>query len=117
MLRIMCRSKIHGATVTQTELHYEGSITIPADLLEAADMLDGERVQIVNLSNGSRMETYIITGPAGSGNICLNGPAARLAAVGDQVHILCYALMDEEEARAHTLKVVKVDEHNRIIQP
>jgi aspartate 1-decarboxylase len=115
MLRIMCVSKIHGATVTQTELAYEGSITIPADLLEAAGMLPGERVQIVNLSNGSRMETYIIEGTAGAGNICLNGPAARLAYVGDVVHILCYALMSEEEARAHTLKVIHVDERNRII--
>lgn len=117
MLRIMCVSKIHGATVTQTELAYEGSITIPADLMEAAGMLPGERVQIVNLSNGSRMETYIIEGTAGSGNICLNGPAARLAYVGDVVHILCYALMSEEEARAHTLNVIYVDEHNRIAEP
>lgn len=117
MLRIMCVSKIHGATVTQTELAYEGSITIPADLMEAAGMLPGERVQIVNLSNGSRMETYIIEGTAGSGNICLNGPAARLAYVGDVVHILCYALMSEEEARAHTLNVIHVDEHNRIVEP
>jgi len=117
MLRIMCRSKIHGATVTQTELHYEGSITIPAELLRAADMLPGERVQIVNLSNGSRMETYTIEGPASSGNICLNGPVARLAVVGDRVHILCYAMMTEEEARAHALNVVHVDDRNQIAQP
>ncbi|MGD9497786.1 MAG: aspartate 1-decarboxylase [Armatimonadota bacterium] len=116
MLRIMCRSKIHGATVTETELHYGGSITIAADLLQAADMLPGERVQVVNLSNGKRLETYIIEGPAGSGTICLNGPAARAAYVGDRVHILCYALMTEEEARAHTLNVVCVDEHNRIVE-
>jgi len=117
MLRIMCRSKLHGATVTQTELFYEGSITIPADLLAAADMLPNERVQIVNLSNGSRMETYIIEGPAGSGAICLNGPAARLAVVGDRVHILCYAMMDEEEARGHVLNVVNVDDGNQIAEP
>ncbi len=116
MLRIMCRSKIHGATVTQTELFYQGSITIPADLLAAADMLPNERVQVVNLNNGSRIETYIIEGPAGSGNICLNGPAARTAAVGDRVHILCYALMDEEEARRCTLNVVTVDDSNQIAE-
>lgn len=117
MQRTICLSKIHGATVTQTELSYEGSITIPADLLAAANMLPNERVQIVNLSNGSRIETYVIEGPAGSGNICLNGPAARTAYVGDIVHILCYVLMSEEEARAHTLKVVHVDERNRIAEP
>lgn len=115
MQRIMCIAKIHGATVTETELHYQGSITIPADLIEAAGMLENERVQVVNLSNGSRIETYIIEGEAGSGVICLNGPAARAGFVGDRVHILCYALVDEEEARDQTLKVVHVDERNRIV--
>ena len=113
MLRIMCASKIHGATVTQTELHYEGSITLPADLMRAADVLPGQQVQIVNLANGSRIETYVIEGPAGSGDICLNGPAARTACVGDQIHILCYALMDEEEARGRALNVLHVDGTNR----
>lgn len=115
MLRIMCASKIHGATVTQTELHYTGSITIPSELMAAADMLDGQQVQVVNLSNGSRLETYTITGPEGSGNICLNGPAALLSNVGDRVHIICYALMDEEEARASTVKVAHVDEDNQLV--
>lgn len=116
MLRIMCFAKIHGATVTQTELHYQGSITIPAELLRAADMLPNERVQIVNLNSGSRIETYIIEGPEGSGNICLNGPAALKGSVGDKVHILAYGLMDEEEARAGALKTVHVDASNRLIE-
>lgn len=115
MLRIMCASKIHGATVTQTELHYTGSITIPRELIVAADMLPDQQVQVVNLDNGSRLETYVIEGPEGSGNICLNGPAARLGEVGDSIHILCYALMDEEEARASVLKVAHVDENNHLV--
>ena len=114
-LRIMCASKIHGATVTQTELQYTGSITIPRELIVAADMLPDQQVQVVNLANGSRLETYVIEGPEGSGNICLNGPAARLGEVGDKVHILCYALMDEEEARASVLKVAHVDESNHLV--
>ncbi len=114
MLRIMCASKIHGATVTETELHYTGSITIPAELMRGADILPDQQVQIVNMSNGNRIETYVIEGPEGSGNICLNGPAARMAFVGDKVHILCYAMMDEEEARSSTLNVVHVDDNNQI---
>lgn len=117
VLRNMCYAKIHGATVTQTELFYEGSITIARDLLEAAGMLPNERVQIVNMSNGSRIETYIIEGDARSGVICLNGPAARTAFVGDKVHILAYGMLPEEEARGLTLNVVHVDEQNQIAQP
>lgn len=116
MLRTICYAKIHGATVTRTELHYEGSITIPADLLRAADILPGERVQVVNLNSGSRLETYVIAGPEGSGEICLNGPAARKGAVGDTIHILAYGLMDEEEARTAALKTLHVDAHNRVIE-
>jgi len=116
MLRIMCIAKIHGATVTQTELHYQGSITIPAELLRTARMLPNERVQIVNLNSGSRIETYIIEGPEGSGDICLNGPAALKGSVGDRIHILCYALMSEEEARSALLNVVHVDEANRVVE-
>ena len=112
----MCHAKIHGATVTQTELSYAGSITIDANLLEASGILPNERVQVVNINNGARLETYVIEGEAGSGVICLNGPAARLATVGDVVHILCYALCDEEEAAEVTLKVVHVDEQNRIAE-
>lgn len=113
MLRVMYRSKIHDATVMETQLEYAGSITVPADLMQAADLLPGERVQVVNLDNGSRIETYVIEGPAGSGSICLNGPAARTAQVGDRVHILAYALMTEEEARAAALNVVHVDGSNQ----
>lgn len=113
MLRQMAKSKIHGATVTQTELSYEGSITIASDLMELADILVGERVQVVNLCNGERFETYTIAGPAGSSVICLNGPAARLAMVGDGVHIISYALYDETEARACRIKNVMVDSANR----
>lgn len=113
MLRTMGKSKIHGATVTQTELQYEGSITIAADLMALADILPGERVQVVNMSNGNRLETYVITGQAGDGVICLNGPAARLASVGDIVHIISYALYEDAEARQVSLKTVKVDCNNQ----
>ena len=97
----MCRAKIHGAVVTQTELEYEGSITIDQDLLDATDILPCERVQVVNLSNGKRFETYVIAAPRGSGAICLNGPAARMGAVSDRVHILSYVLVEDQVARAN----------------
>jgi aspartate 1-decarboxylase len=113
MQRTMAKSKIHGATVTQTELSYEGSITIPADLMELADILPGERVQIVNLNNGARIETYVIAGQRCDGVICLNGPAARMASVGDGIHIISYALYEDAEARQVTLKTVRVDAANR----
>lgn len=93
------KSKIHRVTVTEADLNYIGSITIDPDLMEAANMIEGEKVQIVNVNNGERIETYIITGVRGSGNICLNGPAARRVAVGDVVIIISYALMDFEEAK------------------
>lgn len=115
MLRHMAKSKIHGATVTMTELHYEGSITLPLDLMEAADILPGERVQVVNLSNGERLETYTIAGERASTTICLNGPAARLAVVGDRVHIISYALYPDEEARTLDVTTVRVDKHNQLI--
>ncbi|MFP4250412.1 MAG: aspartate 1-decarboxylase [Armatimonadota bacterium] len=113
VLRKICFSKIHGATVTEAELHYAGSITIDTDLLEASGILPNEQVQIVNMSNGTRIETYVIAGERGSGTICLNGPAARMAFVGDKVHILCYGLFDGEEAADVALKVVHVDENNK----
>lgn len=116
VLRKMCFAKIHGATVTEAELHYAGSITIDTDLLEASGMLPNEQVQVVNMSNGSRIETYVIAGEAGSGVICLNGPAARTAFVGDKVHILCYGLVAEEEAPDVALNVVHVDESNKIVE-
>jgi aspartate 1-decarboxylase len=114
MLRTICKSKLHGATITQTELTYEGSITLDTDLIEAANMLAWERVQIVNLNNGSRIETFIIPGKAGSGTVCLNGPAARTAVVGDMVHVISYAEMTDEESAGYEPIVVNLDENNRI---
>jgi aspartate 1-decarboxylase len=113
MLRHMAKSKIHGATVTQTELHYTGSITIDPALMQKADMLPNERVQIVNMSNGARLETYVIEGAPGCGTICLNGPAARLAVVGDKVHVISYAFYEDAEARALEMKTVHCDENNQ----
>lgn len=115
MLRSMAKSKIHGATITETELYYTGSITVPADLMAAADILPGELVQIVNLANGARLETYVIEGQAGDGIICLNGPAARTAMVGDQIHIISYALYNEEDLRSYRIRTVKVDRDNQLI--
>lgn len=114
MTRTMLKSKIHMATLTGTELYYEGSICIDRDLLDAADMLPGEQVQVVNLNNGSRLVTYTISGERGSGIIELNGPAARLGAVGDKVIIISYAQMDEKEARAARPIIVHVDPMNAI---
>lgn len=117
MLRSMLKSKIHQATVTEANLLYEGSITIDADLMRAADLLTGEKVHIVNLNNGSRIETYCVEGAAGSGTICMNGAAARWAQVGDSVIILSYGLLDEKEARAIRPKILFVDRANRIRDP
>ena len=108
------KSKIHRATVTEANLNYEGSVTIDADLMEAADILPHEQVQVLNVNNGERFDTYAIRGPRGSGVICLNGPAARLSHVGDLVIILTYATMEREELARHTPRVVMVDERNRI---
>jgi len=108
------KSKIHRATVTEANLNYEGSVTIDSDLMEAADILPHEQVQVLNVNNGKRFDTYAIRAPRGSGVICLNGPAARLAHVGDLVIILTYATMEREELARHTPRVVMVDEQNRI---
>jgi aspartate 1-decarboxylase len=108
------KSKIHRATVTEADLNYEGSITIDADLMDAADILPHEQVQILNVNNGERFDTYAIRGPRGSGVICLNGPAARLAHVGDTVIILTYAGMEREELLRHVPTILFVDEKNRI---
>jgi aspartate 1-decarboxylase len=113
MMRTMAKSKLHGATVTQTELHYEGSITLAADLMRLADLLPGERVQVVNLNNGARLETYVIEGEAGSGVVCLNGPAARMAAAGDKVHIISYALYSDEVARNLAMITVQLNSDNQ----
>ncbi len=115
MLRTMFKSKIHRATVTQADLHYVGSITIDADLLDAADLLSGEQVHVVDIDNGARLETYVIAGPRGSGVIGMNGAAARLVQPGDLVIIMSYAAMTDAEARAFEPKVVHVDRGNRII--
>ena len=114
MMREMFRSKIHRATVTMAELYYEGSITVDKNLLDEADILPYEKVQVVNVNTGSRLETYTLEGPAGSGMICLNGPAARLGAVGDEVIIIAYSQMSDEEAKNHKPKVVLVDKKNKV---
>lgn len=113
MMRVLMKSKIHGATVTEANLRYTGSITIDRDLLDASDMKPFERVQIVNLHNGTRVETYVLEGPSGSGTICMNGAAARWAEVGDRVIIISYALMTDAEIRRHRPRVVFVDDRNR----
>ena len=114
MERIILKSKIHRATVTEADLNYEGSITIDRNLMDAAGMLPYEKVDIYNITNGERFSTYVIEGERGSGVICLNGAAARKVAVGDLVIIACYVTMSEEEARHHEPTVVLVDETNRI---
>jgi aspartate 1-decarboxylase len=116
MLRTMCKGKIHRATVTQADLNYVGSITIDQDLLDAADIYPYEQVQVVNINNGARLETYTIPGARGSGVICLNGAAARLNAVGDLVIIISYAQCNEEEIRSLQPHVVFVDENNHMIE-
>lgn len=114
MLIQFCKSKIAHATVTQAELHYEGSITIDENLMKAVGLIPGERVDVLNINNGNRFDTYVITGPAGSGVICLNGPAARLGVVGDKVIILSYALMDPDEAKRTEMKIIHLNEKNKI---
>ena len=109
----MLKGKIHRATVVQAELDYVGSITVDEDLMDAADIREYEQVQIVDVNNGQRFETYVIAGQRGSGMICLNGAAARCVSVGDKVIIMCYALMTPEEADANPPRVVFVDEENR----
>ncbi|MFZ9759985.1 MAG: aspartate 1-decarboxylase [Candidatus Kapaibacteriota bacterium] len=116
MKRIMFKSKIHRATITQAELHYEGSLTIDTELMDAADLLPYEKVSIVNINNGERLETYIIPGERGSKTICLNGAAARKGAVGDRIIIISYATMSEEEARSYKPTIVLVNEKNDIIE-
>ena len=96
----MMRAKLHRLTITEANLNYIGSITLDPDLIEAAGLLDGERVQIVNVNNGERLETYIITGERGSGEVCLNGPAARRVQVGDVIIVIAYGMMELEEARS-----------------
>ncbi|WP_100445298.1 aspartate 1-decarboxylase [Glycomyces xiaoerkulensis] len=116
MLRNMFKSKVHRATVTEADLHYVGSVTVDADLLEAADILDGEQVAIVDITNGARLETYTIAGERGSGVIGINGAAAHLVDPGDLVILISYAQMEDAEARRFVPRVVHVDERNRIVE-
>ena len=115
MMRTMLKSKIHRATVTQADLHYVGSISVDRDLMEAADLLEGERVAIVDITNGARLETYVIPAPAGSGTIGINGAAAHLVKAGDLVIIMSYASLDDAAARALKPRVVHVDGDNKIV--
>ena len=116
MMRIMMKSKIHRATVTQADLDYVGSVTLDAALMEAADLLEGEQVAIVDITNGARIETYVIPGPRGSGVIGINGAAAHLVHPGDLVIIMSYAVLDDAEARTLKPRVVHVDEQNRVVK-
>jgi aspartate 1-decarboxylase len=116
VMRIMMKSKIHRATVTQADLDYVGSVTLDAALMEAADLLEGEQVAIVDITNGARIETYVIPGPRGSGVIGINGAAAHLVHPGDLVIIMSYAVLDDAEARALNPTVVHVDEQNRVVK-
>lgn len=116
MMRIMMKSKVHRATVTQADLHYVGSVTLDAALMEAADLLEGEQVAIVDVTNGARIETYVIPGPRGSGVIGINGAAAHLVHPGDLVIIMSYAVFEDAEARAMSPTIVHVDAKNRIVK-
>ncbi|MCC5921433.1 MAG: aspartate 1-decarboxylase [Cyclobacteriaceae bacterium] len=113
MIEVM-KSKIHRVKVTQAELHYVGSITIDEDLLDAANMIENEKVQIVNINNGERLETYIIKGERGSGMVCLNGPAARKVQVGDTVIVISYGLMDFEKAKSFQPTVIFPNDRNEL---
>jgi len=115
VIRVMMKSKIHRATVTQADLHYVGSISIDSALMEAADLLEGEKIAIVDITNGARLETYVIPAPAGSGMIGINGAAAHLVHEGDLVIIISYAMLEDAEARRLKPRVVHVDDENRIV--
>lgn len=113
----VCQSKIHRATVTEAELHYEGSLTVDLELIEAADMVPYQQISVVNVNNGSRLETYLISGERGSGVICLNGPAARLGTVGDKIIIISYGLVKKDDLLAnYEPTVIHVDEQNQIVR-
>ena len=116
MMRILCKSKIHRATVTEANLNYEGSLTLDPLLMEAAGLVLFEQVHVLNLNNGERFETYLIEGERGSGTVCVNGAAARLVQVGDPIIVLAYALVPEDELSDFTARIVFVDEHNRVVR-
>jgi len=115
VFRVMMKSKIHRATVTEANLNYVGSITIDEELMELADIWANEKVQVVDNNNGARLETYVIPGPRGSGVICLNGAAARLVQPGDTVIIIAYAIMSEEEAKTHKPRILIMDKDNKVL--
>ncbi|MBS3098504.1 aspartate 1-decarboxylase [Candidatus Woesearchaeota archaeon] len=115
MQRIMLKSKIHGCTLTKTVLEYKGSIGIDENLIKAADILENEKVHVLNLNNGERLETYTIKEKAGSGAIVLYGPAAKKGKVGDTLYILSYCIVDDKEAGSVKPKIIKVDRNNRIV--
>jgi len=117
MHRHLMKSKIHRATVTSADLHYEGSLTVDEELLEAADLVSHEEVQVVNVNNGARFTTYVIPGPRGSGVVQLNGAAARLGLPGDLVILISYGVFDEQETAQFRPRVVFVDQQNRIVRP
>jgi aspartate 1-decarboxylase len=117
MQRHLMKSKIHRATITSVDLHYEGSLTVDEDLLEAADLLRNEEVQVVNVNTGTRFSTYVIPGPRGTGVMQLNGAAARLGFPGDLVILISYGLYTDDEARRHSARVVHVDAQNRVVRP
>jgi len=116
MFRVMCKSKIHRAAITKKDLHYSGSIGVDKTLLEASDILPNEMVQVLNLNNGERFETYIVEEAAGSGTIALYGPATYRGAIGDLVIIISYGMFDEKETRSNVSKVVLVDGKNKIVE-
>ena len=109
------KSKIHRVKITQAELHYVGSITIDEDIMDAANIIENEKVQIVNINNGERLETYVIKGERGSGHVCLNGPAARKAQVGDIIIIISYASMEFNDAKSHKPTIIFPDQNNKIV--
>jgi aspartate 1-decarboxylase len=116
MMRTLLKSKLHRVTVTQTELHYEGSCAVDEALLEAAGLVEYERVDIYNVHNGQRFSTYVVRAPRGSGTICVMGAAARLASVGDRLIVASFASLDEAEVRGHQPRVVLVDEKNHVLE-
>ncbi len=116
MLREFLRVKIKGAHVTETELYYEGSITLDEEIIEKSGLLPGEKVLVLNLNNGARFVTYVIKGEKGSGVVCLNGPAARLGYIGDELIILSFAYLNDEEIKSHKVKYVVLDKNNRVVK-
>ncbi|PIF06052.1 MAG: aspartate 1-decarboxylase [Draconibacterium sp.] len=115
MLIEICKSKIHKVTVTEANLHYVGSITIDENLMDAANLIENEKVQVLNINNGERLETYVIKGKRGSGTICLNGPASRKVAVGDVVIIISYAQMEFEDAKKHKPQIIFPDTETNML--